>query len=657
MFLQKLKFATLAVLLAAAGASASALAVPPQTVKDSMSGNWAVINGKKLFLSGMNIAWLTSNSFGNDVGDTKINISAFTNHVKNIRKSGGNAVRWWLHTDASNCPKINANGEVTGLGSKTISNIREALDTAYAYGVVVDLCLFSFDMLVPGDGAGKASYSSYNLANNHKFLTVPANIDTYLNNALKPLLDSVGNHPAIMCWEVFNEPEGMLASANWSHVTQKITMTDILRITNKIAGFVHRNTKKMVSTGFASFQYASEYSTAKLVAAGGDADGYLDFYMGHYYPEWQDATLSPFHNPASHWNMDKPVLIGEFPAKGWSSSTTGPSSGQPLKTTKTIEDAFAYAYANGYAGAMSWAMSEQASAFFGDYSTTAPALKALYDAHTNDIKIKDVTIEAMSGNYVLSLTIANLAAPSGTTGYWELGTSLSKSFAGKTSLFFDIYVKPGSATNLRIIPVIKVTSSYTWSPATANAINLSTITPGQWQTVEIPLTAFGASSMTDVREILLQYFSQTTPYAAGTIYFDNVRVDNDTLANFNAEGSAWFTGASNASAGLVKYADATVSLGEAPFRAAMRAAPFAEWPRLGLSGRDLEVQIDRNSDTRITLINAQGAHMKSIDCKSLPIGRHTIALGPIAAGHYFVEMQKTSLGKAGLVSFTSLKVK
>ena len=59
----------------------------------------------------------------------------------------------------------------------------------------------------------------------------------------------------------------------------------------------------------------------------------------------------------------------------------GPSSGQPLKTTKTINEAFEYAYANGYAGAMSWAMSESNSSFFGDYSTTAPALETIFAAH------------------------------------------------------------------------------------------------------------------------------------------------------------------------------------------------------------------------------------------------------------------------------------
>jgi hypothetical protein len=617
-------------------ASSSVSAVPQQTIQDSMNGNWPVIDGKKRFMSGMNIAWISSTSFGNDVGDTKINISAFTNHVKNIRKAGGNALRWWLHTDASHCPKIDANGAVTGLGLRTIANMREALDTAHAYGVVVSMCLFSFDLLVPGDGSGKADYSDYNLDNNHKFLTVASNIDTYLNKALKPILDSVGSHPAVMCWEVFNEPEGMLASANWSHVTRKITQDDILRITNKIAGFVHRNSKKMASTGIASFQYVGQYSRSALVAAGGDNDGYLDFYMAHYYPEWQDASQSPFHHPASFWNMDRPILVGEFPAKGWSTSMTGPSSGQPLKTTMTINGAFDYAFANGYAGAMSWSMSEQASSFFGDYSTTAPALTALFNAHKNDIMIKDVVIEEMNGNYVMRLQLNNLAIPDGSTNYFELGTSLSKNFSGKTNLYFDIFVQAGSAKNLQIVPVIKVTSSYTWSPATNSALNLNSVEQGKWVTVTVPMTAFGAGSLSDVREMLFQYWALSTPYSGGTIYFENIRVDNDTVATFNTEGSAWFTGATAATVSLVRYSDvASISEGKGASAYQTLASP-----RVTVTNKTVLISIDRQAESQISLFDLKGKTVAVIDCRGLVKGQHVVTLGNVPSGPYIVEIRR-----------------
>ncbi len=603
-------------------------ATPAQTVQDSMDGNWLVINGQKRFMSGMNIAWLGSNSFGNDVGDTKINMNSFLDKVKKIRKSGGNVLRWWLHTDASHCPKINTNGEVTGLGSKTISNMREALDTAYAYGVVVDMCLFSFDMLVPGT---KSEYSDYNLENNYKFLTVPENIDTYLENALKPIMDSVGSHPAVMCWEVFNEPEGMLASAGWSHVTQKITQTDILRITNKIAGFVHRNSKKMASTGMASFQYASQYSDDKLIAAGGDPDGYLDFYMGHYYPEWQGQELSPFHNPASHWNMDRPILIGEFPAKDWSSSTTGPSSGQPLKTTKTIVEAFEYAYSNGYAGAMSWAMTEGAASFFGDYSTTSPALENLFSKYQSDIMIKDVIIEEMSGNYAMKLAMTNLPTVAGGGAYNELGTSCSQDFTGKTNLVFDIFVAEGSGTNLTMVPVIKVTSAWTWSPAQSKQFSLSTIDKGQWTTVSIPVSAFGASDLSDVKEILFQFWATGSAYT-GTIYIDNIRIDDEVIYDFNTEGSAWASGADNASVSLFKVDDISSPV---KFSSLPKASSF----NLKTIGRSISISIAEASEMSMRIVDLKGKTAAVVNNRMLNAGNHSFSFKNLPSGNYILQMR------------------
>jgi hypothetical protein len=39
----------------------------------------------------------------------------------------------------------------------------------------------------------------------------------------------------------------------------------------------------------------------------------LDFYEPHYYNnEGDGGRWSPFHQPASHWNVDKPIVIGEF---------------------------------------------------------------------------------------------------------------------------------------------------------------------------------------------------------------------------------------------------------------------------------------------------------------------------------------------------------
>ena len=522
-------------------------AVPPQTTQDYADGNRLVINGNRIFISGMNIAW---NNFARDVGDQNVSINPFVNQFKQIKAAGGNAVRWWLHTDAQVDPKMNEQGQVTGIGSKTIDNIRQVLDSAYSYGIVVSLTLFSFDLL--NDEGGNKTTAQ--VARNEKFLTVPENLDSYIENALIPMLTGVGNHPAIMCWEVFNEPEGMTNDkGGWS--SRKIAFSHVLRFTGKIAAEVHKHTKKMASTGVHEFIKLKNYSDDILkAAANGDELAYLDFYMAHYYPEYVGTTGSPFHNNAAFWNMDRPILIGEFPAQSWGSGT-GYSMAQP-GTAMTITAAYEYAYDNGYSGVMSWSMTEGDVAKFGNFNTTKPALENLYAKHKADIDVKDVEIVVPTGDLAMKLAMANIPKEEPGVGPWnELSISKDASFAGKTNLTFEMYIEPGSATNLAIVLVAK-DNNWTWSPAQSASFTLADKPQGEWFEVTIPVSAFAASeegktfNPASVKEFVIQYFAKDAPYT-GAILFDNFKIDNTVLFDFNQIGSEWNTSADGATVSLV----------------------------------------------------------------------------------------------------------
>ncbi|MDR3013775.1 MAG: hypothetical protein LBU70_11330 [Chitinispirillales bacterium] len=620
----------------------AALAQEPE--RDRAEGNRLIVNGQSLFASGMNIAWSHGQAFGQEVGDTPMDINAFTTHIRNIRREGGNAVRWWLHTDASHCPKINNQGQVTGIGTRTIQNIRSALDVAHEHGVMVTLCLFSFDLLVP-DGKGWAP--GYNLENNHQFLTVPENIDTYINNALIPILNEVGNHPAVMAWEVFNEAEGMLQAENWSHVTRKISFDDILRITNQIAGVVRRETNKMVSTGIkdASYLQASNargfYSTEALVAAGGDNDGWLDFYMVHYYPQWQGTSLSPFHNPASFWDADRPIVIAEFPGRDW-----GPGTGyretlvanHPYVDSEalarldaaamTVPDAFRYAFNNGYAGALSWALTDPG---FGTIAETGPALQYLYDNHKDVIMIKDVKIEDLEGDLVMRLAITDL--PVLTEDWSELSHNPNPplSFTGRNNITFEMFVQEGSGTNLDINVVIKVGGGWTWTEGPT--LRLADYEQGEWHTVTVPVSDFG-SGLTDVRQVLFQYGATGTPYS-GVIFFDNVRLDSDVISDFD-DAQAWSLSADNSAVSIVTRASVGGTVSISNSRPSTHRTPL-----MSVRGRrgTLELNITGADVQTVELFNLRGAKIATLhNSGRLTAGTHRFAVKGVARQVAFVRV-------------------
>lgn len=134
-----------------------------------------------------------------------------------------------------------------------------------------------------------------------------------------------------------NEPEGSIAiqsNANpcfdttilapygggWSGAN--IPMEVMLRFINRQAGAIKRaDPKALVTVGSYSeipqttaftgmYNYYQDHC---LQAAGGDAQGKIDFYQMHTYA-W-DGTFgnyTPFRVPAASYLLDKPLVIGEF---------------------------------------------------------------------------------------------------------------------------------------------------------------------------------------------------------------------------------------------------------------------------------------------------------------------------------------------------------
>ncbi|MEQ9263739.1 MAG: discoidin domain-containing protein [Balneolaceae bacterium] len=296
-------------------------------------------NNQNLWLNGGNIAWV---NFGRDVGPGNTAFNDFDAMYSQVQSNGGNAMRFWVHIDGRSTPTWNGN-EVTGEGAGTIEDLEILLDKAWENNVSLILCLWSFDMLRTESGS--------TITNRAKAMLEDSTLtENYIQNALIPMVEALGNHPALLAWEIFNEPEGMSNEFGWNF-TRHVPMADIQRFVNQTAGAIHRtNPDALVSNGAWSFHSLSNttngnsknyYSDSELIAAGGDSLGTLDFYMVHYY-DWAGTTLSPFHNDKDSWGLDKPLVVGEF--------------GIPDDNLFGIpkDDLYETLYERGYAGALVW---------------------------------------------------------------------------------------------------------------------------------------------------------------------------------------------------------------------------------------------------------------------------------------------------------------
>ncbi len=144
--------------------------------------------------------------------------------------------------------------------------------------------------------------------------------------------------------------------------TVEIPHEQVLRFINRISGAIHRlQPDAKVSSGAHSMPYNTDapmpgldyahapfnyYSDASLIAAGGDTQGVLDFYQVHGYPEWsdeaKDGLLNMFKYPKSHWQLSKPLIVGEH----WNIIGSGNEMLKPFH--------YQHLHDTGYAGVWGW---------------------------------------------------------------------------------------------------------------------------------------------------------------------------------------------------------------------------------------------------------------------------------------------------------------
>jgi len=318
------------------------------------------------FTSGVNVAWV---KFAADIPSP--NISKFTEIFKNVKASGGSAVRWWFHTTGITTPGYDSSGKAKAISNDNIADLKKILDAAHAEGVGLVISLWSFGML-DSDQTTDATVR----ANNKLLLENDTNRQAYIDNVLTPMVTSLKGYPGLYAWEIFNEPEGMSSdNGGWTKPdTGRTPAVNLQKTVNWFTAAIHTaDPAALVTSSANNFATLSPsrgknlWSDSALTTAGGKANGKLDFYQVHYYNTYSGANAnSPFTHPQSYWGLDKKVVIGEF----WTDTTDGVQAA----------DLFTTLHSNQYAGAWAWQyVSVDNPPPMSGASTIWPAMKAPMD--------------------------------------------------------------------------------------------------------------------------------------------------------------------------------------------------------------------------------------------------------------------------------------
>ena len=369
---------------------------------DAEYGPFIPYGDQELFLNGINLAWV---DFSRDL--THFDEIRFVAAIDELAAVNGNTMRWWLHTNGANSPQYGDDGFITGLSDGEIETLVRAISLAYERGILITPTLWSHDML-SDQGGVPADW-------NKMLIEDPEATQAYIDNVLIPMVEALRGHPGIVAWEIFNEPEGVTEEFGWT--ATRTTMPYIQQFVNLLTGAIRRtDPDALITNGSWSFQastdvggYYNYYTDERLIEAGGDPDGWLDFYSVHYYPEWAGEETSPFHNPASYWELDKPIVIGEFPARAIADLGMG---FVPRRQLRNSMESYQYLLDNGYSGALSWMFYNSDHGDLLDASPGILRINNLIPEH-NQVDISEVdripVVTANIDNIVVSFEETELA--------------------------------------------------------------------------------------------------------------------------------------------------------------------------------------------------------------------------------------------------------
>ena len=263
-----------------------------------ISGSGFTFDSNPVFLSGANQAWI---NYGSDFGNNQTNgaACALQDYLRNVSSAGGNSIRIWIFIEGQSIPAFDNQGRVTATDAagSLVEDVRKYLRAAASLNIFAHLCLWNGALM--RDPAMKG------------LITDTAKLQTFVDNALTPMVQALKGEPGLGSWEIINEPEGSVdiasdsepcfdtqtvlsgSGAGWSGA--KMRMQDLQRFVNVQTAAIHAADPKALVTVGSWSEYASTdaagldpgrkffnyWKPECLVKAGGQKSGVLDYYQIH----------------------------------------------------------------------------------------------------------------------------------------------------------------------------------------------------------------------------------------------------------------------------------------------------------------------------------------------------------------------------------------
>jgi hypothetical protein len=280
------------------------------------------------FVLGVNLPWRTYGcDFGANAWQPKGGLARATDRAAletvfaRLAADRMRWVRWFLLCDGRAGIVWDSERTPSGLDEHVLPDLGAALDLARRNGIQLVFVLFDFHWL-----RGARRKNNVRLGGHADVVADPIRRARLLDRIVDPILEWSGRSDAVCAWDVINEPEWVTRGFGARWWQSRVAAADMRAFIGAVVERIHARTAHQATVGL------SNARGLPLVRGLG-----LDFYQVHWYDK-HDAK-SPLDRPVAYLELDRPLLLGEFPTKGSARSVTS-----ILNTARSM----------GYAGAVAW---------------------------------------------------------------------------------------------------------------------------------------------------------------------------------------------------------------------------------------------------------------------------------------------------------------
>lgn len=299
--------------------------------KVTIDGTKFMVDGKELYINGVNTPWHNWNDFGSNSFDPTF----WDSHFADLHAIGVNSVRVWINCNSMVGIKLKPSGIVREVTEKHWADVDKLFEIAEKNQIYLMPTLLSFDHCKEPSSSAKSW---------RNVITDDTAMQSYIDSYVKPFAERYGSHPYLLGIDLMNEPD-------WVHENEecgRLPLESLSKFFANCTAAIHEtNPDALVTVGMGMVKYNSDNEkymgnivSDEVMKSYAGENACLDFYSTHYY-NWMKSYMGcPFDMSPTEFGLDgtKPMFLGETSAEGG----------------ETLVGAYEKCYNNGWNGVMMW---------------------------------------------------------------------------------------------------------------------------------------------------------------------------------------------------------------------------------------------------------------------------------------------------------------